>query len=128
MSPVVRTAVVESSAGDLRAAFTDENPETADALWDALPQQGEARRWGQEVYFDVDVALPPEGPREVLEVGEIGYWPAGPAVALFFGPTPASRGEEPRAASGVNVFARFVDDATRLEAVRPGETVVLRRA
>lgn len=128
MRPVARKAVVASSAGDLEAAFTDENLETADALWEALPLQGEARRWGQEVYFPVDVALPPETPREVLEVGEIAYWPAGPAVALFFGPTPASRGEEPRAASGVNVFARFVDDATRLEAVRPGETVVLRRA
>ena len=128
MRPVARTAVVASSAGDLRATFTNENPRTADALWDALPLQGEALRWGQEVYFPVEVALPPETTREVLEVGEIAYWPAGPAVALFFGPTPASRGEEPRAASGVNVFARFVDNAARLGAVHSGETAVLRRA
>ena len=101
-------------------AILDGSP-TADAVWDALPMKGTAQRWGEEVYFETGLALPLEkGARVEVAVGEIGYWPEGKAIALFFGPTPASKGTDPKAASPVNVFGRITGDATRLTRVRPG--------
>ena len=101
---------------------------TADAVWDALPLEGSAQRWGEEVYFDVALQVPLEkGARAETAVGEIGYWPEGPAIALFFGPTPASTGPLPVAASPVNVFGRITGDAARLARVRPGGRVRLTR-
>ena len=101
---------------------------TADAVWDALPLHGAAQRWGEEVYFEVALKLPLE-PRARAEVavGDLGYWPQGPAIALFFGPTPASPGTTPVAASPVNVFGRITGDATRLARVRAGGKVRLTR-
>lgn len=101
---------------------------TADAVWDALPLLGSAQRWGEEVYFEVSLKLPLEmRARAETAVGEIGYWPQGPAIALFFGPTPASTGPAPVAASPVNVFGRVTGDATRLSRVRAGGKVKLTR-
>ena len=101
---------------------------TSTAVWDALPLAGAAKLWGEEVYFDVPLNLPlePEARAEVA-VGEIGYWPEGPAIALFFGRTPASRDTAPVAASPVNVFGRITGDATRLARVRAGGKVRLTR-
>ena len=62
-----------------------------------------------------------------MEVGDLGYWPPGQAFCLFFGPTPASHGDEPRAASPVNVFGKVEGDATRFRAVRDGARVSLER-
>ena len=101
---------------------------TADAVWDALPLQGAAQRWGEEVYFDVALKLPLEATaRSEVAIGDLGYWPQGPAIAFFFGPTPASSGTTPVAASPVNVFGRITGDATRLARVRAGGKVRLTR-
>ncbi len=101
---------------------------TADAVWDILPLLGSAQRWGEEVYFDVALQVPlEEGARAETAIGEIGYWPEGPSIALFLGPTPASTGPLPVAASPVNVFGRITGDATRLSRVRPGGRVKLTR-
>jgi hypothetical protein len=101
---------------------------TADSVWEALPLEGRARRWGEEIYFDVGLRLPLEpGARAEVASGEIGYWPEGPAVALFFGRTPASTGDAPTAASPVNVFARITGDAARLARVREGSRIRLTR-
>jgi hypothetical protein len=108
-------------------AVLDGSP-TADAVWDALPIKGSAQRWGEEVYFEVPLDLPLEkGARTEAAVGEIGYWPEGRAIALFFGPTPASTGAAPVAASPVNVFGRITGDATRLTRVRPAAALKLTR-
>jgi hypothetical protein len=97
---------------------------TAGTIWEALPLEGRARLWGQEVYFDVGLACPlePQARREVRP-GDLGFWPEGPAIALFFGPTPQSDGPAPVAASPVNVFARITGDATRLARVSEGDRV-----
>ena len=101
---------------------------TADAIWDALPLDGAARIWGEEIYFEVAPRLPLEAAaRAEVAVGEIGYWPQGPAVALFFGPTPASRDAGPVAASPINVFGRITGDARRLGRVHAGGRVRLTR-
>jgi hypothetical protein len=101
---------------------------TADAVWEALPLHGEARTWGDEVYFDVDLRLEAEpGARAEVRAGDLGFWPEGPAIALFFGRTPLSRGDDPVAASPVNVFGRITGDARRLARVRPGSRIRLTR-
>ena len=94
----------------------------------ALPIEGVAERWGDEVYFSTPIELGEENARERVEVGEVAYWPPGRAICIFFGPTPISRGGEIRAASPVNVFARILGDATIFRRVRMGERILVERA
>jgi hypothetical protein len=95
--------------GELLARL-DESP-TALAIVEALPLQGTANRWGDEVYFTIPVYVD-EAPdaRQEMVVGELGYWPVGAAFCIFFGPTPVSVGPEPRAYSNVNPFGRIAGD------------------
>lgn len=104
---------------ELRATWTDDAPETRAAVEAALPLDGEATRWGDELYVSVPVDVPPENAREVVPEGAIAYWPAGNALCLFWGPTPASEGDEPRAAAPVNVVAR-VEDVSPLSGLDGG--------
>ena len=104
---------------ELAADWTDANPETRAAIADELPLEGEAARWGEELYFDVSVEVADENTREEVPVGAVAYWPAGPALCLFWGPTPASQGEEPRAASPVAVVAEL-DDVSALSEIDGG--------
>lgn len=100
---------IEVDGHVLTAAWTGENPETRRALAEALPVAGEATRWGDELYLPVPVDVPAENAREAVPVGAVAYWPQGAALCLFWGPTPASRGDEPRAAAPVNVVAELAD-------------------
>lgn len=100
---------------------------TAQAIWDALPIEAAAQTWGDEIYFRIPVTLTEDDAREVVERGDLGYWPPGQAFCIFFGPTPASRGDEIRPASAVNVFGRVDGDATAFRAVRAGARVRLER-
>jgi len=111
---------------ELTATWAEGNPETRAALADALPVEGAATRWGDELYFGVPVDVPPEDTREAVPVGAVAYWPAGDALCLFWGPTPASHGDEPRAASGVAVVAE-IDDVTPLSGLDDGATVRVER-
>ena len=103
--------------------------ETADAFWEALPITGSANVWGEEIYFQVPVEAPLEdSAREEMEVGEIAYWPPGSAFCIFFGRTPASVDDAPRAASPVNPLGRVAGDPKDFLGVRSGEEVHLERA
>jgi hypothetical protein len=111
----------------LTATLTD--TPCALAVWDALPLGGFATRWGDEVYFPIPVDVPLESTsREILEAGELGYWPTGNAFCIFFGPTPLSRGQEIRAASAVNVIGKMDGALTALLEVKHGTRICLEQA
>jgi hypothetical protein len=100
--------------------------ETAALVLAAVPITGRVNRWGEEIYFSIPVEAAREADaRDVVETGELGYWPDGNAFCIFFGKTPASRGDEIRAASPVNVFGRVDGDATRFTSVKDGEEIVV---
>ena len=85
--------------GELIAVATLNDSVSAQAIWDALPLEGSANVWGDEIYFRIPVALAEDEAQEVVELGDLGYWPPGSAFCIFFGPTPMSRGNEIRPAS-----------------------------
>lgn len=118
---------IRITAGDIEAFAVLNDGPTADRIWDALPLEARARRWGEEIYFRVPVDCPPEpSAREEMAVGEIAYWPPGSAFCIFFGPTPASTGSQPRAASPVTPLGRVERDAA-FASVPPGAPVRLER-
>jgi len=100
---------------------------TADAIWKALPLESAANTWGQEIYFSIPVNIELESGQEVVNAGDIAYWPPGKAFCIFFGPTPASRSNEIRAASKVNVFGKVTSDLDVLDRVSDGETIFIEK-
>lgn len=80
-----------------------------------LPLQVRMSRWGSEYYGDAGIAIKEDATaRQLMEVGEIAYWPPGSALCIFFGPTPASTDERPRAASPVLPVGRILSDTGSL--------------
>ncbi len=109
---------------EISLTATLNNSDAAEKIYDALPFEGIANTWGDEVYFIIPVDLDQEpDARADVEVGELGYWPVGKAFCIFFGPTPVSTGEKPRAASPVNIFGKVDGDAKVLKQV-PGGAIV----
>ena len=94
---------IRITVGELELAASLTDTATADAIWEALPLERSVNTWGDEFYFDIGVPaeLEPDA-SDVVEVGTLAYWPPGQAFCIFFGPTPASQGDEVRAASAVN--------------------------
>jgi hypothetical protein len=117
------------TASDVSATAELNDGPTATAIYEALPIEATANTWGDEIYFAIPVACEEEpGARADVAVGELGYWPPGNAFCIFYGRTPASTGDAPRAASPVNVIGHVVGDATRFRAVRSGARVRLEAA
>ena len=114
---------VRITAGSVTVAAELNDSRTAAAIVKALPIEAKAETWGDEIYFSIGRSLPAESPREVVELGDLGYWPPGQAFCIFFGPTPMSRGDEIRPASAVNVVGRVVGDARAFVRVRAGSRV-----
>lgn len=97
---------------------------TAEMIFKNLPLEGNANVWGDEIYFEIplDLELEPEA-REEVEIGDLAYWPSGTAFCIFFGPTPVSKDEKPRAYSPVNVFGKITEDAILFKNVSQGEKI-----
>jgi hypothetical protein len=119
---------IRITAGGVSAVAALDGSPTARAILDALPLEAKAQTWGDEIYFAIPVGLQEDGARPVVVLGDLGYWPPGRAFCIFFGPTPASHGDEIRPASPVNVFGRVEGDPTVFRTVRAGTTVRLARA
>lgn len=97
---------------------------TAKAVAAALPLKSSALTWGEEVYFEIPVEVKREAnARAVVTPGEIAYWPDGPAIAIGFGRTPISQGDETRLASPCNIFAKALSDVKALKSVKAGTRI-----
>jgi len=101
---------------------------TAALIWEALPMEGKGHLWGEEIYFTIPVrALLDDTAREVVEPGDLGYWPQGRALCIFFGPTPVSRFGEIRAASAVNIVGAITGDLRAFKKATDGIIMRLER-
>jgi hypothetical protein len=117
---------IRITAGKVEVEAELNDSRTARMVAEALPIKARGNRWGEEIYFEIPVEADLEGgAREVLEAGELGYWPSGNAFCIFFGPTPASRGEEIRAASAVNIIGKVKGDLSQLPGVPNGAQVLI---
>lgn len=111
--------------GSVTALAELNTTKTADAIWQALPLSGRANIWGEEIYFAIPVKMELEEGHEIVEPGDLGYWPRGSALCIFFGPTPITRGEEIRAASPVNIFGKLTFDSKVFKEVKEGEKIIV---
>ena len=104
--------IENETIGQVKAKLlTNKNPETCKAIWDALPFDVNLSRWGEELYGDCPVSIPEENSQTECNVGDVGYWISGQGFCIFWGPTPASSGDKPVAASPVCIFAEIEGDA-----------------
>jgi len=101
--------------------------ETAKKIYEKLPMQGKVQRWGDEIYFEIPlhVDLDEKIAKEVLELGDLGFWPDGDCFCIFFGKTPASEGDEIRAASKVNVFGKVLKGVTLLKGSKDRANILI---
>lgn len=114
------------TAGDISLTAELNDSPTAQAILQALPLENKASIWGDEIYFSIPVQMDEEpGAKAQVEVGTLAYWPPGNAFCIFYGPTPASSGSAPQAASAVNVVGQVLGDATAFRRVSSGETVTV---
>jgi hypothetical protein len=119
---------IKITAGQVSAAAELNDSATAQAIWEALPITARANTWGDEIYFGIPVHKDEEDGQEIVNLGDLGYWPPGHAFCIFFGRTPMSRGNEIRPASPVNVVGRILGDATVFKGVSSGAKVVIDKA
>jgi hypothetical protein len=118
---------IRITVGDISAQAELNETETAKAIWEALPIEGRANTWGDEIYFSIPVRLETEKSQATVELGELGYWAPGTAFCIFFGPTPMSRGDEIRPASPVTVFGQVLGDPTIFKEVAGGTRILVER-
>ena len=111
-------------AGEVEAEAELNESSTARAIWQALPLKGVANTWGEEIYFRIPVSQGLEADaKELVQLGDLGYWPQGEAFCIFYGATPISAPGEIRPASAVNIIGRVLDDPERFLSVPAGTQI-----
>jgi hypothetical protein len=116
------------TVGDIKTSAQLNDSKTAQKIWEALPIKGSANTWGDEIYFSIPVKVGLENAKAVVLEGDLGYWSPGSAFCIFFGPTPASQGEEIRPASPVNVFGKIIGDPKIFKKVRSGAKIIIEKS
>jgi hypothetical protein len=110
------------SSGEVTANLR-ETP-TVKQLLKALPSTSSAQTWGEEVYFELPVQASLEADaRQVVEPGAVCFWVEGSSLALPYGRTPASEGDEPRLVTRCNVLGKIEGDPRELRKVKAGESI-----
>lgn len=108
------------------AELTESN--TSEAIWKALPIERRIKTWGEEIYFEIPVTSQLDvTAKEVVEKGDLGYWPQGKAFCIFFGPTPASLDDEIRPTSAVNIVGKVTGNTEMFKSVQEGAAIKIER-
>jgi hypothetical protein len=119
---------IKITSNEIEIVAGIDDSETANSIWEALPIESSVSTWGEEIYFTIPVQVEEsEDARQDMDVGEIGYWPPGSALCVFFGRTPASTSDQPRAASNVNPFGMVSGDVTSLHGIKQGDRITVSR-
>jgi hypothetical protein len=101
----------------------------AQAIAKSLPIEARPNVWGDEFYCTIQVNMPlDETATTRIAVGDIGFWPPGNALAIFFGPTPMSSGPDPVPASDVNMVGKIIGDATSLRKAKGASMIRIDRS
>jgi hypothetical protein len=117
------------SVGDLNVKAELSDTPCAQAIAKALPLEARPNTWGDEFYFTIPVSMPlDETATTNVAIGDIGFWPPGNALAIFFGPTPISNGPDPVPASEVNIVGKITDDATDLRKAKGATKIRIEKA
>jgi hypothetical protein len=111
--------------GQIEVAAELNETRTAGAIWEALPIEKTANLWGEEVYFAIPVKTELENGQEVVQIGDLAYWPPGAAFCLFFGKTPVSSDGGIRPASAVTVVGKIISDVSVLKQAAAGDKVLI---
>ena len=119
---------IKIAAGSVKIEADLNDTDTAAAIWNALPISQSGNTWGDEIYFRIPVEANPDDLKDIVGFGDLAFWPPGSAFCIFFGPTPASRGDEIRPASPVAVIGRVLGDAALFRSVNAGTTVTIEQA
>ncbi len=118
---------IKITVGKLELEAWLNETKTAAKVFEALPITSTVNTWGDEIYFTIPVDAKSEDAKELVNLGDIGYWPPGKAMCIFFGKTPISRGDEIRPASPVNIIGEVEGDYKLLRKVKEGEEIIIRR-
>lgn len=116
-----------SSSGVQMEAVLNET-ETARAVWDCLPVAGEVNTWGEEIYFKIPVTMEEENAVEVVNEGDLAYWPPGRCFCIFFGQTPISTPTEIKPAGPVNIIGHLAGDPKAWKVVTDGAEITIEKA
>ena len=120
-----RSINIKFDNSSFEGVLNDSN--TSNLIWDSLPINSSVSTWGDEIYFSIPVSENEDNSKEVVELGDLGYWPPGNAFCIFFGLTPASSEGEIRPASPVNILGKIIGELDSLKQVKPGESVIISR-
>jgi len=124
---MAKDIVIKASTLKINAQLNDSK--TAQMIYDKLPIEGGARFWGEEIYFEIPVITDLEEAyaRDIVELGDLGYWPQGAAFCIFFGLTPISKSGEIRPASTVNIIGKVSGNIESFKRVKDSEVIIINK-
>lgn len=118
--------IIKTGSVTLRGELFD--TVTALSITEILPVDTSFNIWGDEFYFEIPLNMPLDGTATTkVKAGDIGYWPPGRALAIFFGPTPLSSGPDPVPASEVNIVGRVFGDVRELVEVKSAGSIIIKK-